>query len=62
MSNMIVFNDSHEAEGFVEGVDKINDQLRINNFQIGIQYKFVEDFVSPEGEYAYTIVINQEDK
>ena len=59
MSNMIVFNDSHEADGFVEGVDKINDQLQSHNLEVSLN--FIEDYVSPEGEFAYTVVINNID-
>jgi len=56
MNNIIVFNDSHEADVFTESVDKINDQLQSHNLKVSLN--FIEDYVSPEGEFAYTVIIN----
>ena len=58
-SNIIVFNDSYEAEGFVNGVDFINKFL--SNHELKIRLQFIEDFVSDEGENAYCVSIVPDD-
>ena len=58
-SNIIVFSDSHEAEGFVKGVAFINKYLEKNELKIKLQ--FIEDFVSDEGEFAYCTSIVPDD-
>jgi len=58
-SNIIVFNDSYKADGFVDGVDFINKYLEKNELKIKLQ--FIEDFVSDEGEFAYCTSIVLDD-
>ena len=58
-SNIIVFNDSHEAEGFDKGVAFINKYLEKNELKIKLQ--FIEDFISDEGEFAYCMSIVPDD-
>lgn len=59
MSNIIVFNDSYKAQGFVSGVNLINKQLEKDELRIKIQ--FIEDYVSDEGEYAYCVSVVPDD-
>ena len=58
-SNIIVFNDSYKADGFVNGVDFINKYLEKHELKIKLQ--FIEDFVSDEGEFAYCTSIVPDD-
>ena len=58
-SNIIVFNDSYKADGFVNGVDFINKYLEKN--ELKIKFQFIEDFVSDEGEFAYCVSIVPDD-
>tara|TARA_Y100000356_G_scaffold91020_1_gene76523 strand:+ start:20 stop:235 length:216 start_codon:yes stop_codon:yes gene_type:complete len=58
-SNIIVFHDSHEAEGFVRGVAFINKYIEKNELKIKLQ--FIEDFISDEGEFAYCVSIVPDD-
>ena len=53
----IVFNDSYKAQGFENGLELINNLLKV--YKIKINYKFIEDYVSNEGEYAYIINIEE---
>ena len=53
----IVFNDSYKAQGFENGLELINNLLKSHNLKIN--YKFIEDYVSNEGEYAYIINIEE---
>ena len=53
----IVFNDSYKAQGFENGLEHINNLLKV--YKIKINYKFIEDYVSNEGEYAYIINIEE---
>ncbi|HBY69901.1 MAG TPA: hypothetical protein DEG69_20440 [Flavobacteriaceae bacterium] len=71
MSNIIVFHDSHEAEGFVKGVAFINyllyrnkkklSQKYLEQHELKIKLQFIEDFVSDEGEFAYCVSIDSDD-
>ena len=58
-SNIIVFNDSYKADGFVNGVDFINKYLE--EHELKIKFQFIEDFVSDEGEFAYCVSIVPDD-
>jgi hypothetical protein len=58
-SNIIVFNDSYKADGFVDGVEFINKYLEKHELKIRLQ--FIEDFVSDEGENAYCVSIVPDD-
>ena len=58
-SNIIVFNDSYKADGFVDGVDLINKYLE--EHELKIKFQFIEDFVSDEGEFAYCVSIVPDD-
>ncbi len=58
-SNIIVFNDSYKADGFVNGVDFINKYLE--KHELKIKFQFIEDFVSDEGEFAYCVSIVPDD-
>ena len=58
-SNIIVFNDSYKADGFVDGVEFINKYLEKHEIKIRLQ--FIEDFVSDEGEFAYCVSIVPDD-
>ena len=53
MKNFIVFNDSHQSDGFEFGVEKIN--ILLKKHKLKIELVFIEDFVSDEGEYAFKI-------
>ena len=52
----IVFNDSYYAEGFEQSVATINRLLRPHN--LFLEYNFIEDYESPEGEFAYQVKID----
>tara|TARA_R110000850_G_scaffold56693_3_gene133385 strand:- start:218 stop:496 length:279 start_codon:yes stop_codon:yes gene_type:complete len=58
-SNIIVFSDSHKADGFVDGVLFINRYLE--KYEIKIKLQFIEDFVSDEGDNAYCVSIVPDD-
>tara|TARA_Y100000593_G_scaffold92762_1_gene185405 strand:+ start:892 stop:1161 length:270 start_codon:yes stop_codon:yes gene_type:complete len=58
-NSIVVFNDSHQADGFVKGVDTINTLLEEHELRVKLQ--FIEDFVSDEGEYAYCVRIVSDD-
>ena len=51
-----VFNDSYYAEGFEQSVATINRLLRPHN--LCLEYNFIEDYESPEGEFAYQVKID----
>ena len=53
----IVFNDSYKAQGFENGLELINNLLKV--YKIKINYKFIEDYVSNEGEYAYAVDVEE---
>ena len=44
MNSIVVFNDSHQSDGFVRGVDKINDLLEYHELKVRLQ--FIMDFTS----------------
>ena len=59
MNSIVVFNDSHQSDGFVRGVDKINDLLEYHELKVRLQ--FIMDFTSDEGEYAFNVSIVPDD-
>lgn len=50
MKNLLVFNDSHQLDGCEWSIKAINDML--SPYDLKINFKFIEDFISDEGEYA----------
>lgn len=64
MSKIIVFNDSHQADGFEAAVASVNECLEKNKHEIQVKIQFIEDYVSDDGEYAYhlTIVPDEEER
>lgn len=59
MSQLLVFNDSHKSDGFVDGVDLINKKLAKHDLRVKLQ--FIEDFESDEGEYAWYVTVVPDD-
>ena len=59
MSKLLVFNDSHKSDGFVDGVDLINKKLAKHDLRVKLQ--FIEDFESDEGEYAWYVTVVPDD-
>ncbi len=55
----IVFGDSYYAEGFEQGVELINKLLESHTLKIN--YTFIEDYVDDVGEYAYAVVVKEND-
>jgi len=54
---MIVFNDSYKSEGFEIGIKEANKILI--DLGLHLEYKFIEDYVSDNGEYAYTLSVEK---
>jgi len=59
MGKLLVFNDSHKSDGFVDGVELINQKLEKHELRIKLQ--FIEDYESDEGEYAWYISVVPDD-
>ena len=59
MSNLVVFNDSHQSDGFEKGVELINKKLEKNELRVKLQ--FIEDYESDEGEFAWAVSIVPDD-
>ena len=59
MKNLLIFNDSHSSDGFVDGVRLINNQLEKHELRVKLQ--FIEDFESDEGEYAWYVTVVPDD-
>ena len=59
MSKIVVFNDSHQADGFELGVNAINSIL--SKYKLKIKIQFLEDYVSDEGEFAFYISVSSVD-
>ena len=57
---MIVFNDSYKSEGFEVAIEKVNELLV--ELGLKLEYNFIEDFVSDDGEYAYTLTIERHEE
>ena len=60
---MILFNDSYKSyhgyksEGFEVAIEEANELLI--DLGLHLEYKFIEDYVSDNGEYAYTLTIEK---
>tara|TARA_E500000305_G_C3979897_1_gene216307 strand:- start:918 stop:1115 length:198 start_codon:yes stop_codon:yes gene_type:complete len=60
---MIIFNDryqsyrSHKSEGFEVGIEEANELLI--DFGLHLEYKFIENYVSANGDYAYTLTVEK---
>jgi|TARA_R110002012_G_scaffold275260_2_gene461805 hypothetical protein len=61
MSKLIVFNDSHQADGFEAAVNSVNECLEKQKHEIQVKIQFIEDYVSDDGEYAYHLTIVPDD-
>ena len=61
MSKLIVFNDSHQADGFEAAVASVNECLEKDRHEIRVKIQFIEDYVSDEGEFAYHLTIVPDD-
>jgi len=59
MGKLLVFNDSHKSDGFVDGVELINQKLEKHELRVKLQ--FIEDYESDEGEYAWYISVVPDD-
>ena len=59
MNNLVVFNDSHQSDGFEKGVALINKKLEKHEIRVKLQ--FIEDYESDEGEYAFYISVVPDD-
>ena len=60
---MILFNDSYKSyhgyksEGFEVAIEEANELL--NDLGLHLEYKFIEDYVSDNGDYAYTLTVEK---
>ena len=60
---MILFNDryksyhGYKSEGFEVGIEEANKILI--DLGLYLEYKFIEDYVSDNGEYAYTLTVEK---
>jgi len=60
---MILFNDSYKSyhgyksEGFEVAIEEANELLI--DLGLYLQYKFIEDYVSDNGDYAYTLTVEK---
>ena len=52
---MIVFNDSYTSEGFEVAIEEVNKLLV--DIGLKLEYNFIEDYVSDDGEFAYTLTV-----
>jgi len=59
LSRLLVFNDSHQSDGFEKGVALINKKLEKHELRVKLQ--FIEDYESDEGEYAFYISVVPDD-
>ena len=59
MNNLVVFNDSHQSDGFEKGVALINKKLEKHELRVKLQ--FIEDYESDEGEFAWAVSIVPDD-
>lgn len=58
-NNLLVFNDSHQSDGFEKGVEIINKKLEKHELRVKLQ--FIHDYESDEGEFAYYVSIVPDD-
>ena len=60
---MILFNDryksyhGYKSEGFEVAIEEANELLI--DLGLYLEYKFIEDYVSDNGEYAYTLTVEK---
>ncbi len=60
---MILFNDryksyhGYKSEGFEVGIEEANELLI--DLGLYLEYKFIEDYVSDNGDYAYTLTVEK---
>jgi len=60
---MILFNDryksyhGYKSEGFEVGIEEANKILI--DLGLYLEYKFIEDYVSDNGDYAYTLTVEK---
>ena len=60
---MIIFNDRYQSyrgyksEGFEVAIEEANELLI--DLGLHLEYKFVEDYVSDNGDYAYTLTVEK---
>jgi len=59
MNNLVVFNDSHQSDGLVDGVNLINKLLEKHELRVKLQ--FIEDYESDEGEFAWAVSVVPDD-
>ena len=59
LSRLLVFNDSHQSDGFEKGIALINKKLEKHELRVKLQ--FIEDYESDEGEYAFYISVVPDD-
>ena len=59
MQYLLIFNDSHKSDCFVDGVKLINKQLEKHDLRVKLQ--FIEDFESDEREYAWYVTVVPDD-
>ena len=52
---LILFNDSHQSDGFEEAVEAISGLLKEAKLAAHITTSFIEDYCSDEGEFAWKI-------
>ena len=58
--NMIAFNDSYEAEGFLAGVSFINEHLKKHGLKVVEEFINDDDFYnSIDEEFAYELTIKE---
>ena len=60
--NQIVFNDSHQSDGFEQAVGKINVLLKDAGIPTQIKTTFLDDYCDEDGEFAWRITLNENSK
>ena len=55
----IVFNDSHQSDGFEQAIKKINSLLKEADIPIVIESSFIEDYIDDDGEFAWKIAVKE---
>jgi len=55
LHTVIVFNDSHQSDGFEKAVETINKLMEKDNLPTRVIHSFIENYVSDEGEFACKI-------
>ena len=52
---LIIFNDSHQSDGFEKTVEAISSLLKEAKLPAHITTSFIEDYCSDEGEFTWKI-------